>query len=232
MRFSMHIPHKHFDDFSDLNDFFWVPPDVSWKDIGSRYREAARAGKEVWLDDGTCYGDRLSVACSWETLFEELVKMAEKVNASHIVIPDDGHEDFAGTSTFYATKGVDWLNARGLPFKTIGVWRGFEKDLIRLQHITDVVVLPYHRPRNRYVTRASAAKLHYGGFRTLNELSAAMPLSIDTDVPVSAAVEGYDLQNSSRRPSLVPMSFEVKLSKEEILAARRLAILIKETKAP
>ena len=230
MRFSMHIPHKHFDDFADLNDFFWVPPDVSWKGIGSHYREAARE-KEVWLDDGTYYGVQLSSNRSWETLFEELVKAAEKINATHIVIPDGGEEDFAGMSTFYTTKGVDWLKARGLSLKTIGVWRGFEKDLARLQHITDVVVLPHHRPRNRYVTRATASRFHYGGFRTFSELEAALPLSIDTDAPVAAAVEGCDLQNSCRRASLAPMSFDVKLSSEEIVAARRLAILIKETKA-
>lgn len=233
MKVSIHVPFKYLEHFRGINDFWVVDPTALWRfgmEHGKFYAQMANQGKEIWLDDGTAYGTELATCSAWETLFAGLVDTASKINATHIVCPDDPDDLLTSSSAYTVNKAKLWLKQHGVNLKVIGVWRGFKKDLDALQQVADVTVLPFTRPRHWYVTSTSAKKFHYGGFRTLDELAVATPMSLDTDAPIVAAIENKDLLDRQRRAVMPPMAYNVTLTKDQLTYAIRMADAIRNYK--
>lgn len=235
MKLAMEVPYAHLRLFASLTDFdFAIAPTVLEKGQKSIYvkwlQKQADKGREVWLDNGWF---ELKRSLSQD----QLIKAAKMIHATHIVAPEVLND--SEQTLFHIMELKDYILRNDLNIKVVGSWQGFLKDLITLKTICNEVAMPRDRQRHRYVynmkteVEAQSSKLpsqsfHYFGFTNLDELRLRPPKSLDTGMPIKAAMEGIDLSIRERRPKVRPLDFTVKLSKPVLDLAIKNTKLIKE----
>lgn len=212
MKLAMEIPYAHLEELSKWCEFDFALSQIVL-DQGPKskyvkfYRKQSEKGREVWLDNGyhelkKCLTPR------------ELCQAAKMVNATHIVAPetrDDPRETY-----FQIMSMKSKITLNNLPWKLVGCWQGHKKDMFNLLQICDEVALPFDRPRRVYLTPEESIKFHYFGFRSLDELRVLPPKSLDTSMPIRAAIYGIDLKARERRPRTPLLDFSIKLTTEQI----------------
>jgi len=100
--------------------------------------------------------------------------------------------------------------------------------LTHLQEICDVVALPWRKHRIRFMTYPECTDFHYFGFKTLDEIRRFPPRSIDTSIPLKAAVFGIDLTKRERRPRMDLLEYDATLTKKQIDKTIENIYLLKE----
>jgi hypothetical protein len=222
----MEIPTHHLDHISEHTDFdyalchevFKSGPDGAYTKF---YRKQAREGREVWLDNGV---NELGTPMD----IDDIIRAGELIEATHLIAPDYFHDGAQTLTKIYQMK--ERLAKHSVPFKLIGVWQGEKKDLRRTVRECDVTSLPYRKLRDKYMSldEFASTDFHYLGFRTLDELRRYPPKSIDTSMPIRAAVHGIDLQSRDRRPRTEPLNIQMRLSERELEASINNIKLLRE----
>lgn len=212
MRIAMQVPFKYLEELSPYTDFDYALSHLVLQlgptsDYVKFYRKQSGNGREVWLDNSIH-----ELGKSVE--LEDLLEAARIINATHVVAPEVKNDPVRTRLNILKLKEV--IQEKGLPYKIVGAWHGFKKDLESLGQICDVVALPFARPRSVYVTRLTSRLYHYFGFRTLDELKRLPPKSIDTSMPIRAALYDIDLSRAERRRRTPPLNFECTLSSERL----------------
>lgn len=209
MELALEIPLNHWDTFSPLSDFGYALAHLvlEHKDYAKRYREFK--GKLV-LDNG------------FNELHEDigidaLLKACDLVEPTHITALEafDSQENIKNV-----LRTKEEFTKRHLPYKIIGCYRGGRKDLELLMQICDVVALPYDDYREKPLSWFPSSSFHFFGMKNLDELRRHPPMSLDTSVPIRAAMVGIDLSLRERRPRGIPLfDKKLELTKEQVALA-------------
>ena len=218
MKLSLEIPLNHWHTFSKYCDFHYALADFALnnKDYAERYKKLKG---EKWLDN------------SFNELREnigidKLLKAAELVEPTHITALEAFN---AQENIKNVIKTKEEFSKRGLSYKLIGCYRGGRKDLELLFELCDVVALPYVDFREKPLSWVDSSLVHYFGFKNLDELRRHPPMSLDTSVPIRAAMIGIDLKLRDRRPRGLPMfDKNLLLTKEQVALALHNINAIKE----
>lgn len=218
MKLSLEIPLTHWDIFAPECDFGYALADIALKEktYANLYRVLAG---EKWLDN------------SFNELREDigidkLLKAMELVEPTHVtaleaIDPEENIRAVIRTKEEFAR--------RGIKTKLVGCWRGGKKDMEILSELCDIVALPYDGFREKALKLKPSNSFHFFGFKNLDEVRRHPPRSLDTSVPIRAALLGIDLKNRERRPKNLPLfDLKLKLTKEQIELALRNIRSIKE----
>jgi hypothetical protein len=224
MKLALEIPIPHLEELSELTEFdYALAHEVLKHGSLSRYtkfyRDQSRKGRAVWIDNGV---NELGVPLN----IGDILKAAKMVEATHVVAPDFLHKP---DLTKRGVISMQWeIHRLKLPYKLIGVWQGFKKDLRELNNLCDVVALPYRKLRDKYMDGDDSSRYHYLGFRTLDELRRFPPQSLDTSLPIRAAIYGINLEERERRPSTPLLDITKELSSHELVKAKENILLVKK----
>jgi hypothetical protein len=212
MKIAMEIPFAHLEELSQYTDFDFALAHLVLKEGPNSfyvkfYREQSRKGRTVWMDN------------SWHELgralpLPDLLKAAKMIEATHIVAPEEKNNPT--TTMLHVLECVNTIRKKGLPYKVVGTWWGFKKDLERLQNVCDEVALPFRKPRTLFLTPQTSKLFHYFGMRSLDEIKLYPPKSIDTSLPIRAAMLGIDLKHRERRPKTPPLNLKAELTAQQI----------------
>ncbi len=216
MKFAMEIPIPHLKQLSEHTDYdFALTHKVLQSGVRGKYtqfyKKQAKLGREVWLDN-SFHELGYSVSAN------EISRAADMIMATHLVAPEVENDARA------TEKAIEDFRVQvASHYRLIGTWWGYTKDLKRLDSIADVVALPWRKNRSRYLTGNELEHLnsekpysrhyHYFGFKTLDELRNYPPASLDTSMPIRAALQGIDLNIRERRPKTQMLNYEDKLTK-------------------
>lgn len=209
MKFSLEIPLNHWDVFAPHCDFHYALADfvLNNKDYAKTY---SKLKGEKWLDNSfNELREDIGV--------EKLLKAADIINPTHIT----ALEAFSPKENIKnVLKTKKEFSKRGLNYKIVGCYRGGKKDLEILLEICDIVALPYDDYRAKPLAWFNSDIFHYFGFKNLDELRRYPPRSLDTSVPIRAAMYGIDLRVRERRPKKLPLFDKtLNLTKEQIKLA-------------
>ena len=209
MKLSLEIPLNHWNTFAPFCDFHYALADyaLKHKDYAKRYRGLEG---EKWLDN------------SFNELREDigidaLLRAADLVEPTHITALEafDSQENIKNV-----LRTKEEFTKRHLPYKIIGCYRGGRKDLELLMQICDVVALPYDDYREKPLSWFASSNFHFFGMKNLDELRRHPPMSLDTSVPIRAAMVGIDLSLRERRPRGIPLfDKKLELTKEQVALA-------------
>ena len=224
MKLSLEIPYAHLEDLSPFTDFDFALAQLVLNEAPRSgyiefYRKQSDKGREVWLDNGFHELKR-------SLPLEALLEAAARIGATHIVAPEVRNDPIQTRHLILSC--VEYLQKHQLPYKVVGAWQGYKKDLQELLQICDVVALPFARPRASVVDRYTSRLYHYFGFRNLDELRRLAPKSLDTSIPIRAAYYGLDLELLRRRPKTPLMDFHLKLTKNQLKQCINNIHLLKE----
>jgi len=224
MKLAMEIPYHHLEELSKLCDFDFALGQVVL-DQGPKskyvkfYKKQSEKGRQVWLDNG------------WHELRKclpdnQLLEAAKLIGATHIVAPETRNN--AHFTLYQIFSLWNRIKEAGYSYKVVGCWQGHRKEMFRLLDHCDEVALPFDRPRRVYLKNKEESGLfHYFGFRSLDELRILPPKSLDTSMPIRAALYGIDLQDRERRPKTPLLDFTIKLTKEQVSQTIRNIFLVR-----
>lgn len=225
MKFAMEIPFAHLEELSEVCDFDFALAHLILE-LGPEhpytkfYKKQSERGREVWLDNST---HEKSKSCTPE----EILKAAEMIGATHVVAPEV-RNDWITTERLVITF-VELVHQKNLPYKVVGTCHGGTKALKRLLQIVDKVAMPFDLSylRDRISLIAPRDKIHYFGFRSAKELLLTPPDSIDTSIPIRAALWGVNLFGTERRPKLPPLDFTIRLSAKQVETVKKIVTYLK-----
>jgi len=208
----MEIPEPHLLELSEHTDFDYA---LAHKvlEFGAKsryatfYKHQAATGRTVWLDNS-------AHELKEPLKLKDILKAAKMINATHIV-PFEVRDD-ARQTWHHIQEAKETIKKKGLPYKIIGSWQGHKKELWHLLKHCDEVALPFDRPRTICVDRSNSKFFHYFGYRSLDEIRRLTPKSIDTSMPIRAALYGIDLTTRERRPRTDLLDFTAKLSDQTL----------------
>ena len=212
MNLALEIPFEHLDEISQWTDFDYALAHIALQEGPEStyvkfYQEQARKGRIVWLDNGAHeLGESLPL--------DQIVAAGLLIQATHIVAPEVKN-NFVKTRA-RIIECETHVRKHGLPFKIVGPWHGYKKDAHQLLELCDEVALPFDRPRGSIVTPETSRMFHYFGFRSLDELRRLPPKSLDTSMPIRAALYGIDLTTRSKRPPTPLLDFRTKLTLKQL----------------
>lgn len=223
MKLSLEIPLTHWEDFAPEVDFHYALADMALNNKGyaDMYRTVSQAKlvDEIWLDNSFNELKR-------DIGIDRLLKAYDKVEPTHVTTLEafDSKENIKAV-----IRTKEEFGRRGIKTKLVGCWRGGKKDLDILLDLVDVVALPYDDFREKALRYKQSELFHYFGFKNLDEVRRHPPRSLDTSVPIRAAMMGIDLRYRERRPKNMPLfALDLKLTKEQIKLAKRNIKSIKE----
>lgn len=229
MKLAMEIPTRHLEELSKHCEFDFALGQVVLQqgpnsEYVKFYRKQAEKGREVWLDNGMHELKR-------SLKLNELVEAARMIKATHIVAPEyrDAHR-----KTLHGIFSMrEHCQENGFEFKVVGAWQGYKKDLLELCEHCDIVALPFDRPRTLVLQsmkedEPKSTDFHYFGFRSFDELRRLPPRSVDTSMPIRAAIHGIDLETRERRPATPLLDLNMALTDLQLEATVRNIILLKK----
>jgi len=221
MKLSLEIPLNHWDTFSPFCDFHYAlaPFALVHKDYAKVYKKVSESKKELWLDNGF-NEERRDIG------IDALLKACDLVEPTHVTALEafDAQENIKNV-----IKTKEEFSKRHLPYKLIGCYRGGRKDLELLFELCDIVALPYDDYREKPLSWIDSSRVHFFGMKNLDELRRHPPRSLDTSVPIRAAMVGIDLKLRERRPRNIPLfNKTLDLTKEQVALAIHNIHAIKE----
>jgi hypothetical protein len=99
----------------------------------------------------------------------------------------------------------------------VGIWRGERRHLKLIDKDCDIVALPWYEHRSIYVLPEDSHKYHFYEFSSLDELRRFPCRSLQTSVPITAAMAGIDLRHRERRPKKLPtFSYDMKMNEAQL----------------
>lgn len=210
MRLACEFPDAHLEELSVHTDFdFALAHLILQEGSGSKYvkfyRKQAANGREVWMDNSF---HELGYALA----LEKLLEAAKLIRPTHIVAHEVAKDHVA---TYHHTvEMVKAVRDHRLSYKVVGCWQGSKRGLAKLETVSDVVALPFRRPRHTVLTPDNCSRYHYFGIRTLDELRRLPPRSIDTSAPIKYALAGLDMNSRERRLRAPLLDYKAKYSDE------------------
>jgi hypothetical protein len=221
------VPHKHLEDFKDLQDFhFALSLHCQWKAYRDFFkRQAVKGVKQVWLDNSfneTGKADSLT----------KLFKLAYQLGAHKIIIPDNPEWSVKKVVTQY-NQAINLFS----PASSIVVINSFEMMTELEDQGAECFALSYH-VRLPYYNNGGlpghflwAKECHFLGLCSIRELQEIQPLSCDTSVPIKLALKGISIrqwyEDGCPRIHRQPgdkgklVYYDIEMTKEQIELARQ-----------
>jgi hypothetical protein len=206
MELALEIPLNHWDTFAPECDFHYALAQLVLEN--KNYAKIYRSIKtKLFLDNG--FNElRKDIG------IDSLLKAYDLIEPTHVTAleafdPEENIKAVIKTKTEFAQ--------RGIKTKLVGCWRGGKKDLDILLEVCDIVALPYDDFREKALRLKPSGLFHFFGFKNLDEIRRHPPRSLDTSVPIRAAMLGISLRTRERRPKNLPLfNLQLKLTKEQI----------------
>lgn len=218
----MEIPKPHLHELSKFTDYDFALTHKVLEDeeYATFYKGQSNAGREVWLDNSF---HELGYALP----MEEILRAAAIIAPTHIVAPEVQNDARATEILVHNT--INHIKEKGLPYKIIGTWWGYKKDIRRLEELVDVVALPFRKPRSQFVkgnrikadNNPCSLDYHYFGFKSLDELRRFPPASLDSSICIKAAMYGIDLRHRERRPNTPLLDYD-----KDVLSDAQLDVVV------
>ena len=216
MKLALEIPLNYWDIFFPLEDFHYVLIDFLLKNKAYRekYTNLPKDKKDVWLDNSF---NELKVSAP----LDHILKGIDILNPTHVVTLEKATPS---DNLVAIEKTLKEFSKRGIKVKTVGCWKGTKWEVKLLKEMVDIIGFPYDLNRVYGLDQIDSRLTHYFGFKNLDELKKNPPNSLDTSVPIRAAMLGISLSERKRRPKHLPLytpsltlsSSQIELAKENI----------------
>jgi len=192
MELGLKIPKNNFKDLVPYTDIILLDQPVGGLDL---YRNK----KKIWVYNGTV---------------TEVFSKANRFQADSIIAPSYAND--ARFTEHLVRDLIDLQMSEHTTYPIMGLWWGYKKDLLVLNHLCDQILLPYQKMRNTDIFEGDNKLYYYWGFKNFDELRRFPPKGLITDMPIRAALNGTDLNFRERRPSLPEIDPEVILTDSQL----------------